>query len=162
MYTPYSLVKKEKDIVAPSLETGSTNKLEHFHFQNNVQTQGNLSYMEASQNPIHVVAFEYDAEGNIIRQGAGDQIGHTIYVNVPQGQATQETAERLHQKMQYDGYRGYFQTFLLPYTTFGNHVLVEDGRFRGHTGTYLVQKTITFVNDTTNYRRVYLARRIDV
>ena len=151
-----------RTIASPTLETGITNKTIDFHFQRNIQTQGSLVFLEREQNPVEVSVYSYDTDGGISRETAGDRSGQTFYVNVPNGEAKEETAERFHRSLQYDGYNGNFRTFLLPYVTFGNNVRLIDDRFRGHRGTYLVKRTNTFIQGSTNYRQIFLSRRLDL
>ena len=148
-------------IKAPTFEDGVTGKTVPFHFQRNIQTQASLQFLEKRQNPIQVSVYSYDNVGGVERETAGDRTGQTFYVNVNQGEVSEETALRLHENLQYDGFTGHFNAFLRPYVSFGNNVELIDGRLEEHMGTYLVRKTNTFVQGTVNYRQVFLSRRVD-
>jgi len=145
--------------INPDLQ--STHKFE-FNTPNLINGDS-LSYIDATERKIKVVAKSIQNDNSTLEATAGDVSGETrtLYFNNYTLQALQDTADRLVDELKYSGYDGSFTIFATPAVKHGDVVELINKTIPEQNGGYLVTRVVTRFGWSIGGRQdIYIKQKI--
>jgi len=108
-------------------------------------TGDSLTYIDASERKIKVVAKSIASDNTTLEATAGDESGETrtLYFNNLTLTELQDVADRSVDEMKYSGYDGSFTTFATPVVKHGDVVELINKTIPEQNGGYLVTRVVT-------------------
>jgi len=104
---------------------------------------------------VHYIAENKDGSKTIIKAGritAGDT--KVIKSHAITNESTlKQMADAKLKKLSYDGYEGKIKTFGIPYCEPGYRAILEDKKYPGRNGNYLIE-SVEITYGMTGYRRI--------
>lgn len=124
-----------------------------YDFNRNI-VDNNLDYKRKEDARIKVIGVSKIRKGGTVQIVAGDADGevHTLhYTNMDKTQLQKIVTAEI-DKLKYDGYKGDYTTFGLPYIEPGDTAILLDQEYPEHQGSYLIEAVKTTFN-TSGFRR---------
>lgn len=127
-----------------------------YRFGENVIDQ-DLEWTDEADVKLKVKAVNVDIHNTQTSVEVGDEDGEQrtlFFYDLPNTADLKRRAQEEIKKYRYSGYRGSFNTFLLPVVRVGNVAQVEDPNFPERAGKYLVEKITVSYGDGGGRRKV--------
>lgn len=111
-----------------------------FQFEHNIKPDDDLHYMRKGDVKLSVTAISNNSDGSKTEVELGDAEGDKRTLNfydLSQNEL-QKAAERELERLRYDGFRGSFSAFAVPYARHGDIVEIKDQKYGDRKGRYWV------------------------
>jgi hypothetical protein len=147
---PYKLGRNSQTPIGP------------FDFNTNIITD-KLDYMRADDVLVQVSVINF-SQSNVktiygpFGTAGGDNI--TVYTFDKTAAFCADFGKQWVEKYQYEGYRGSFETFLLPKVNHGDAVKIADANIPDRNGVYLVKRVITRFGTSGGRQEIFLHKKL--
>ncbi|MCQ2250025.1 MAG: hypothetical protein MJZ66_02830 [Bacteroidales bacterium] len=136
----------------------------NYNLSANVQADGfSLSYKDAAERRLKVIAKGKDATGKEIEVTEGEAGGDTenfTYNGITTKAQLSTIAKEIYSRKCYSGYEGTFQAWLQPYCSAGFSVNLSNEIEAERSGTYFVKSVETSVSASGGVRKIELGKRL--
>lgn len=136
--------------------------IHEFEFERNIIDDSDLVYSREDDVNIKLKAISINDKNEKIEETVGSEDGdqRTMYFYGLDRAALVKIANESLVKMKYEGFRGSFETFLLPRVKIGDAVRMINGRLPEKNGVYLVKEVVTRYGTGGGRQIIHLDRKI--
>lgn len=125
--------------------------------------ENDLEWVNEDDTAIKVKAVHIRADNTKIEKQYGDEDGELrtlFFYDLDNGADLEKMALAEAAKYKYNGYKGGFTTFLLPYAEVGNVARLRDKQFSERDGDYLIDKVVTTFGTEGARRKIELGIKV--